>query len=121
MTLIKKLHPDFVFNDERGTLTQITHDKFEQTNAVFTRKNAVRGNLHYHKESNEYFYIISGKIKVTAQSGESTETAEFSTGDMFLIEKNIMHTFEYLDDSYLVVMYDKRIEKNDGTKDIFTK
>ena len=48
MELIKKLESDFVFEDQRGTLTQITHEPFAQTNAVFTKAHQVRGNFHYH-------------------------------------------------------------------------
>lgn len=118
MPLIKKITPDFVFNDERGSLAQLVHGGYEQVNAVFTKKGSVRGNMHYHKNSNEVFYIISGSINITAVCGGSEETAHFECGDMFMIEKNVMHTFDYPEDTCMVVLYDKCIENPDGTKDI---
>lgn len=118
MTLVKKITPDFVFDDERGSLAQLVHGGYEQVNAVFTKKGAVRGNMHYHKNSNEVFYIISGSVNITASLGGLKETAHFGSGDMFMIEKNVMHSFDYLEDTNMVVLYDKCIEKPDGTKDI---
>ena len=118
MTLVKKITPDFVFDDERGSLVQLVHGGYEQVNAVFTKKGAVRGNMHYHKNSNEVFYIISGSVNITASLGDLKETSRFGSGDMFMIEKNVMHSFDYLEDTAMVVLYDKRIENPDGTKDI---
>ena len=37
---------------------------------------------------------------------------------MFIIEPNVMHTFDYKEDSVLVAFYDKGVELPDGTKDI---
>lgn len=121
MNLIEILRPDFVFNDDRGTLCQITHNKFAQTNAVFTKKNAVRGNSHYHENTDEVFFIISGCVKVNCNLGGEEESHIFKSGDMFKIYKNVRHTFEYLDDTYLVAFYTERIEKTDGTKDIISE
>ena len=119
MELIKKLKPDFVFEDERGTLFQITHTPYGQTNAVFTKKGAVRGGFHYHKETKEVFFVISGEIKVTVKLDGVSEEHIFKDGEMFLIDENVRHSFEYLEDTYLVVFYPSCVEKEDGTKDIY--
>ena len=37
---------------------------------------------------------------------------------MFLVEEYVRHTFEYLEDTYLVGLYTSGVEKPDGTKDI---
>ena len=55
-----------------------------------------------------------------AEIDEAEETARFESGDMFLIRNNIMHTFVYNEDTYLVALYDRRIENEDGTKDIIS-
>lgn len=117
--LINELKTDFSFEDERGILTQISHGEFKQINAVFTKKNAVRGNWHYHKLCNEYFYIISGKIRVQAKLNGEEEEKIFEQGSLFMISKNVRHNFEYLEDTYLVVMYDERVELDENTKDIY--
>ena len=118
MKLIEKLKPDFLFEDDRGTLCQITHEVFSQTNAVFSKKNSVRGNYHYHKTAKEIFYVISGRVAVDVYFDGECQQCEFASGDMFLINENVRHRFAYHEDTYLVVFYTSRIELADGTKDI---
>lgn len=120
MKLAEILQPDFSFADERGLLVQIAHGDIAQVNAVFTKKGAVRGNLHYHKLSKETFYILSGKIRVTLTLGDVREEAVFGAGDAFRIPENVRHSFDYLEDTWLVGMYSSRVELPDGTKDIHT-
>ena len=118
MELIKILKPDFVFEDDRGILSQITHTPYAQVNAVFTKKGAVRGNLHYHRTAKEIFFVISGEINVSVSLAGVCEDYTFKTGDMFLIPENVRHNFDFLQDTYLVSFYTSRIELEDGTKDI---
>lgn len=118
MELIKRLKPDFLFEDDRGLLVQLVHDGYRQINAVFTKKGAVRGNFHYHKETDEAFFILAGRVKVTAALDGAEETAEFGAGEMFLIPRSVRHTFVYTEDTYLVGMYPVPVEKPDGSKDI---
>ena len=119
MKLVKIIEPDFVYEDERGLLSQLTHNPYGQINAVFTKKGAVRGNSHYHKFTKEAFFVISGKVDVFVSLDGQNESYTFKTGDMFVIPENVRHTFVYLEDTYLVVMYTIPVEKEDGTKDIF--
>lgn len=119
MKLIKKLETNFNFEDDRGTLTElVNHGGFEQVNAVFTKKDAVRGGFHYHRTTKEAFYIISGEIEVTASLNGETETDIFRTGDFFMIDEFVRHNMNYLEDTYLVVLYTSKVEQADGTKDI---
>ncbi len=121
MKLIEILSPDFSFTDDRGTLTQIVHEGFTQVNAVFTKKGAVRGNFHYHESTKELFFIIKGKIEFTAKYNGKTEEYIFTDGDMFMVNENVRHSFNYLEDTYLVGLYTTPVEKEDGTKDIVTE
>lgn len=118
MELIKILEPDFMFEDQRGTLTQITHEPFAQTNAVFTRANQVRGNFHYHRFTKEIFFVISGEVKVYARLEDENQECIFTSGDMFLIPENVRHRFDFFKDTYLVAFYTNRVENEDGTKDL---
>lgn len=121
MKLIRTLEPNFNFEDDRGTLTEIFNKGgFEQINAVYTKKGAVRGSFHYHKTTKEAFYIISGKLEVTASLDSETETAVFGTGDFFAIDEFVKHSMNYLEDTYLVVLYTSSVTLHDGTKDIIT-
>lgn len=118
MKLIEILSPDFTFTDDRGTITQIVKEGYTQINAVFTKAGKIRGNFHYHEHTKELFYIIKGKIHFTAKYGGITEEYTFSDGDMFMVNENVRHTFLYLEDTYLVGLYTRPVEKEDGTKDI---
>lgn len=120
LNLIEILKPDFVFEDERGTLSQITHSPFAQTNAVFSKKGAIRGGFHYHNFSKEIFFVISGRLKTTVRLNGQTEEYIFNGGDMFLIPEKVSHNMEYLEDTYLVAFYTNRVELGDGTKDIIS-
>lgn len=118
MELIEKLTPDFSFEDDRGLLVQLVHGGYTQVNAVFTKKGAVRGNYHYHTGTKEAFFVLSGRMRVTAVLGGKTETAEFRRGDMFRIAENVRHNCEYLEDTHLVVLYTVPVEGPDGARDI---
>jgi quercetin dioxygenase-like cupin family protein len=118
MNLVEIISPDFIFEDDRGLLAQITHESFGQINAVYTRKGSIRGNSHYHKTTKEAFFIISGKVEVSLSKDDRSEKHIFKTGDMFIIHENVRHTFNYKEDTYLVVLYTSCVEKEDGTKDI---
>lgn len=120
MKLIEILTPDFIFEDERGLLCQITHENFAQTNAIFTKKGAVRGNFHYHRTAKEIFFVISGCFDVHLFLDEKKESYSFKTGDMFMIPQNVRHSFDYKEDTYLVAFYSSKIELSDGTKDIIS-
>ena len=120
MKLLEIIQPDFSFADDRGLLVQIAHGDVAQVNAVFTKKGAVRGNLHYHKSAKETFYILTGKVRASLSLGEASEEYVFGAGDAFRIPENVRHTFAYLEDTYLVALYSACVGLPDGTKDICT-
>ena len=117
--LIEKLNPDFVFDDNRGRIVQLVHDGYKQVNTVFSKKGAVRGNMHYHTVNNELFYIIHGSVLLKAQKDGQQEEYIFESGDMFLVKKGVRHNFSFLSDTQLIGLYDVGVEI-DGKKDIFT-
>lgn len=117
--LVERITPDFVFDDNRGTIVQLVHEGYKQVNTVFSKKGAVRGNMHYHAVNNELFYIICGAVRLKAQKDGVKEEYTFESGDMFLVKKGVRHHFEFLADTQLIGMYDVGVEL-DGKKDIFT-
>lgn len=119
--LINFIKTDFNFSDDRGSLTQLVHDGWKQVNYITSIAGAIRGN-HYHKENVEAFYVISGRFKLTAQkiNDSQTEEYEMKAGDFFVVQPNINHSFEYLEDTQLISMYDIGVEKADGSKDIYS-
>ncbi len=120
MTLIKILTPDFSFKDDRGSLVQLIHNGFAQFNVITSVKGAYRGG-HYHKINSEAFYIINGKLSLELWDLENSQIKEyynFTSGDMFEIMPNIIHSFKFEEDTTLVSMYSIGVELNNGNKDI---
>ena len=118
--LFETLTPDFFFNDERGFLYQLCHDDWKQINVSKTIAGTFRGG-HYHKNTKEAFFIIDGEVSVLLEKDHKKEEIIFKTGDFFLINPYVVHSFTFNKDSLMVALYDIGVEKQDGTKDIFKK
>lgn len=116
--LIDFFQTDFNFEDERGTLTQLIHTGYQQINVITSKKGVQRGG-HYHRLNREAFYIVAGRVELTAKQGEMTEQHIFEQGEFFGIGPNVSHEFLFLENTVLVSMYDHGVEMSDGTKDIF--
>lgn len=120
--LVKKIDVDFTYNDERGNICQILSFPNSQINYLFTKKNAKRGS-HYHKNNYEYFYVISGKVEISAFNVNNTSECEqhiFQKNDFFMVEKYVQHDFKFLEDTQMIVVYDQGVETSDNIKDIYT-
>lgn len=110
--------PDFVLEDERGSLTQLVHAGYGQVNVVTSKAGVLRGN-HYHKRSSEAFYVVSGRVEVTLTRESEKEKTVFKCGDFFQITPYTVHSMFYPEDTVLVALYDIPIELENGEKDIF--
>lgn len=119
-SLYIKKNVDFSFCDDRGLLVQISSEKWEQVNFLFTKKGVVRGK-HYHKEVIEAFYIISGRVEVTfeLEKSEKTEKCAFEKNDFFIIPPLVKHTLRFTEDTQMVAFYNKPVINSDGRKDIY--
>lgn len=118
--MVEILTPDFTFSDERGCFSQLVHDGFKQYNIFFSKKDVVRGN-HYHKENKEAFFVITGSFVLTVAKNDQKEKYTFKQGDMFLIPPYVMHSFYFIEDTWIASMYDVGVERSDGTKDIYVE
>ena len=80
--------------DDRGGFWGITQDGWAEVNFIETAAHQVRGN-HYHKETRELFFIISGEIDIVIDDLVSGKHSEMSVskGDVFIIEPYEVHTF----------------------------
>ena len=116
--LVKIMKPDFEFENENGSLVQLVREGWKQVNVLYSKKDSERGG-HYHKISNEAFYIIEGKIRLILEKDNEIEESIFEKGDMFMITPFIKHRFNFLEDTLMVSMYDKGVELEDGGKDIY--
>ncbi len=116
--LIHFLEPDFVYENENGSLKQLVHDGWKQVNVITSAAGSVRGG-HYHKFNNEGFYIIKGSFFLEVWKDDVRETYKIKTGDMFLIPPYVYHTFKYMEDTVLVSMYSAGVEVTETEKDIW--
>lgn len=64
----------------------------EAGKCVDIKKGSKRGG-HFHKENQEAFYIVEGKLILILDENEEHEETEFSTGEMFMISPYQMHNF----------------------------
>ncbi len=108
---MQKLTPYFSRLDERGGFLGITQESWAEVNFIETGANQVRGN-HYHKETRELFFIVSGEIEVVIDDLNSGEHAEFSfsKGDVFIIEPYEVHTFRTRTDAQWINMLSKAMD-----------
>ncbi len=116
--LVEIIKPNYIFNDERGTLTQLVREGYRQINVIISDENVERGN-HYHKCNSEAFYIVSGRLRLVLSKDDKEEEYDFQTGDMFVIQPYVLHSFYYYEKTILVSMYDKGVEMCDGIMDIY--
>lgn len=118
--LVEPMKPDFIYENEKGKLTQLVREGFRQVNVITSGAGSFRGG-HYHKYNKEAFYIITGKLRLVVHKGNLAEEKIFGKEDMFLIPPYCIHDFYYLEDTVLVSMYDKGVELEHGEKDIYTE
>ena len=116
--LYEILQTDFCHEDERGSLVQLVHGGYKQINVIKSKGGMVRGG-HYHKLNREAFYVVSGSCEVCFTRDGAEEKSVFSAGDFFEIGPYVGHTFNYLEDTVLVGLYDVGVEMPDGGKDIY--
>lgn len=120
VTMINILKPDFIFSDDRGTLTQLIHNGYKQVNVITSKADTIRGG-HYHKINTEAFFVVEGAFQLVAEYKSEKKEYSFKKGDMFCIPPFVSHDFIYTEDTILVSMYDKGVELENGEKDIYKK
>lgn len=102
---MKKINIIPAHADKRGVITDLLQG--EAINAVtiisFT-KGAVRAN-HYHKDTTQYNYLLSGKIRLVCQvPGNEVAEAIMEKGDFIVTLPNERHALVGLEDSELLVL-----------------
>lgn len=100
---VQKVKPSF--SDERGQIIDILKKSVvEYATIITSRKGAVRAN-HYHKETFQYVYLMSGRMRVVAQMpGEQVSEVVLETGDLIVNVPLERHAFEALEDSTMLVL-----------------
>jgi quercetin dioxygenase-like cupin family protein len=92
------------FEDERGAIIDLLEN--ENINAVTIvtfKRGAIRGN-HYHKQTTQWNYVMSGRIRLVSQvPGEPVAESVLEKGEFAVTGPNVRHTLVGLEDSSVMV------------------
>ncbi len=102
--IVKRIVP--VHSDERGSISDLLNEKINHVGLITTSIGSVRGN-HYHKESIQYSYILSGKFEVLvaeANNMKKTEKIVLNAGEIIILSAGVVHSFRALEDSTMIDM-----------------
>jgi len=112
---MKKLKPNFKFTDQRGDFLEIWRgSKWKEMNFFSAKAGAVRGS-HYHKRTNELFFVVAGRCEVEIINVKTKRKKKFIAGyqDIFLVEPYELHFIKALEPIKIVTLLDKaHNEKN---------
>lgn len=101
---MRKIKLKAAFKDKRGEITDLIQN--ENINAVTTltlKRGAVRAN-HYHRETVQWNYLISGKIKIVTQFPQKKIVKNImEKGDLIVTLPDERHALVALEDSELIV------------------
>jgi len=117
--MIKFIKRYFKDSDERGSIEGIiNYGEWKEINLITSSSGSVRGN-HYHKHITELFIILDGEIKVVVQKvkdgklvGDTFEN-NVKSGDVFLVESFVNHTFFVKKDSRWINVLSEAIKEKE--------
>lgn len=102
---MKKISLMVSFHDKRGQIIDlIQNENINAITIVTFSKGAVRGN-HYHKETTQWNYLMSGKIKFVSQiPGKDIVETIMVKGDFIMAAPSERHALVGLEESELLVL-----------------
>ena len=108
---MKRFRSSEIQEDARGRFWGVTRENWAEVNYIETAAGKVRGN-HYHCQTRELFFIVSGRIEVTIEGLRSGERHVFDVtkGDLLLVEPFEVHTFRTRTDAEWLNMLSKALD-----------
>ena len=102
---MEKINLGISFKDARGHIIDlIENETFDAITLITFKKGAVRAN-HYHKETTQWNYLISGKILLVTQiPGKEVVETTMEKGDFIATYPSERHALKGLEDSELIVI-----------------
>jgi dTDP-4-dehydrorhamnose 3,5-epimerase-like enzyme len=106
---ITKIEPAFV--DDRGFICDLlTDENIQHAGLLKSKKGAVRGR-HFHKEQQQYTFVLSGKIRVAVKNlleeNSKLETSDLGKMEMVFFPPYHYHSIEALEDSECLIFTTK--------------
>ncbi|MCB9816290.1 cupin domain-containing protein [Candidatus Nomurabacteria bacterium] len=101
--LIKIRKVDPAFCDERGCITDVIDKPVGHIGHITFTKGALRAK-HYHKESTQYDFILTGKIRliVCLPDGSEREDHVLNAGMATEVPPGIVHTYVAEEESSMI-------------------
>ena len=109
------------FEDDRGTIRDIiTHTPIEHITVITSNEGAVRGN-HYHKETVQYDYVLSGKMKILSrpENSDVVEAVIAEPGTLIMHERGEAHSLIALEKSVFLSITEGTRGGDDYEKDTY--
>jgi len=99
------LNPEFRHEDSRRILKQLITDDIKQVNLYECETGAILGD-HFHKETTEYFYIVSGFISYN-------DLYSLNEGTFFRVNPLELHTIRCLSKTTLMTFLTRPFKQDD--------
>jgi hypothetical protein len=96
--------PQISFEDDRGIIKDIiAHEPVDGITVIGSKKGVVRGN-HYHKDTIQWVYLLSGKMQsLTRMEGEDVIVGIIDVGGLLKTVPMEEHALVALEDSEFLV------------------
>jgi quercetin dioxygenase-like cupin family protein len=88
--------------DYRGIIEDILPEPIDCVTRIFTKAGAVRGN-HRHRETIQWTYVISGRLRIVTDDGEYRRRRDYGPGEMAREDPGIAHAWRALEDTTVLV------------------
>jgi quercetin dioxygenase-like cupin family protein len=108
---MKIIKPYKNFKDTRGEFFGIVNNGlWEELNYIETEAGQTRGG-HYHKETQELFFILEGTIEIqlTSLDGLTKHVFTVQKGQIFIVEPLEIHSFKCLTSSKWINVLSKKM------------
>ena len=112
--VMKKIASSLTYQDARGSIETIFGGQsWKEVNKFVSEKGAIRGN-HYHKDTMELLFILSGKIKITIKNVHTQHIQQvmLCENEGMLIEPFELHTVEVLEKTEWLGLLSKEYDKD---------
>ena len=103
--------------DGRGNLIEVFKGNFSQCNVLLMKKGSIWGG-HYHNKTKEFFYLLSGemRLKLSNLKSQKTKIKIYKTGDFFIISPRTLHQIKVLKQTKCLVLYSRRFSRTNPDK-----
>lgn len=114
--LVEKISYHTQTTDTRGSFTNIVDQgDWKEVNLVESKVGSMRGN-HYHKQTTEYIYLLSGGAEVSLSNINTPHKVSkilMYPGEAIIIPPLTNHTFLFTEDSVHIALLSQVFSKSD--------